>query len=280
MLLAVDDLQWIDRPNARDPAASCARRLEARSLRTLATLRTGAGPTIADDEERMLVGPLGLEALTTIVSHELGHGLPRPTLRRIERMAGGNAFVALELARAAEAGRLRSTRRGRASSTCRRSGGSSATGSRRFRRASAPGPRDGRRAGGPHDVGRPRRRSSEESLLDPAFEAGVLEESGTETRFSHPLLAAAALASVTPRRRREIHARLAAIVEDPEQRARHLAAATVGHSAPVAEALDAASTQASRRGAPGAAAELSEKAAEPHPHRGRRGARRTSDDGR
>ena len=258
VLLAVDDLQWIDRPT-HEILCFVARRLDTRSLRTLATLRTGAGPTIADDEERMLVGPLGLEALTTIVSHELGHGLPRPTLRRIERMAGGNAFVALELARAAEAGRLRSTSADVELDLpqIRRLVGDRLAA---LPRASLPALATVAALADPTTVA-VHAAVERESLLDPAFEAGVLEESGTETRFSHPLLAAAALASVTPRRRREIHARLAAIVEDPEQRARHLAAATVGHSAPVAEALDAASTQASRRGAPGAAAELSEKAA-------------------
>jgi DNA-binding CsgD family transcriptional regulator len=258
VLVAVDDLQWLDRPTH---AILCfvARRLDTTSLRTLATLRTGAGPTIADDEGRMLVGPLGLEALTTIVSHELGHGLPRPTLRRIERMAGGNAFVALELARAAEAGRLRSTSADVELDLpqIRRLVGDRLAA---LPRASLPALATVAALADPTTVA-VHAAVERESLLDPAFEAGVLEESGTETRFSHPLLAAAALASVTPRRRREIHARLAAIVEDPEQRARHLAAATVGYSAPVAEALDAACAQASRRGAPGAAAELSEKAA-------------------
>ena len=258
VLLAVDDLQWLDRPT-HEILCFVARRLDTTSLRTLATLRTGAGPTIADDEGRMLVGPLGLEALTTIVSHELGHGLPRPTLRRIERMAGGNAFVALELARAAEAGRLRSTSADVELDLpqIRRLVGDRLAA---LPRASLPALATVAALADPTTVA-VHAAVERESLLDPAFEAGVLEESGTETRFSHPLLAAAALASVTPRRRREIHARLAAIVEDPEQRARHLAAATVGHSAPVAEALDAACAQASRRGAPGAAAELSEKAA-------------------
>jgi DNA-binding CsgD family transcriptional regulator len=258
VLLAVDDLQWLDRPS-QEILRFVARRLDAGALRTLATLRTGADATITEDERRMLVGPLGLDALTTILAGELGHGLPRPAVRRIERMAGGNAFVALELARAAEAGRLRpaDTDAELALPQVRRLVGDRLAA---LPQASLPALATVA-ALADSETSLVLAAVEDERLLDPAFDAGILEESGTETRFSHPLLAAAALAAVTPRRRREVHARLAAIVDDPEQRARHLATATVGSSSQVATALDAASVQASRRGAPGAAAELSEMAA-------------------
>src|SRR6185295_19535738 len=120
----------------------------------------------------------------------LGHGLPRPTLRRIERMAGGNAFVALELARAAEAGRLRSTSADveLGLPQIRRLVGDRLAA---LPRASLPALATVAALADPTTVA-VHAAVERESLLDPAFEAGVLEENGTETRFSHPLLAAAA----------------------------------------------------------------------------------------
>ena len=77
-------------------------------------------------------------------------------------------------------------------------------------------------------------------------------------RFSHPLLAARVEAELDPRRRRSLHRRLAELVGDPEQRARHLALGANGASARVAEELETASVTAAARGASGAAAELAE----------------------
>ena len=97
-----------------------------------------------------------------------------------------------------------------------------------------------------------------ESLLDPGFEGGVIEETTTQVRFTHPLLAAAAIATLAPRRRRAMHARLAEQIDDREQSARHLAAATIVPSTSVARQLDDAAREAIGRGAPLAAAELCE----------------------
>ena len=98
-----------------------------------------------------------------------------------------------------------------------------------------------------------------ESLLDPGFEGGVIEETTTQVHFTHPLLAAAAIATLTPRRRWAMHARLAELIDDREQSARHLAAATIvpSTSAGMRE-LDDAAREAIGRGAPLAAAELCE----------------------
>ena len=61
---------------------------------------------------------------------------------------------------------------------------------------------------------------------------------------------------------RAIHARLAESATSQEQRARHLAAAADGPDEAVAAALEAAAGEAEARGAPIAAAELAERAAE------------------
>ena len=58
--------------------------------------------------------------------------------------------------------------------------------------------------------------------LDAAVDAGLLRVEQGRLRFSHPLLGLAASARVAPSARRALHARLAAALTDPEQRARHL----------------------------------------------------------
>src|SRR5262249_2647326 len=63
-----------------------------------------------------------------------------------------------------------------------------------------------------------------------------------------------------PERRRALHARLAEILEDPEERGRHLALATEHPDAAVAAALDEAAGWARARGAPASAAGLWEEA--------------------
>ena len=98
------------------------------------------------------------------------------------------------------------------------------------------------------------------AALERAVEAGVVELVGDDVRFTHPLLAAAALADALPARRRAAHRRLAAVVADPEERARHLALAAASPSERVAAALDRAVEHAARRGATAAAAELAELA--------------------
>jgi ATP/maltotriose-dependent transcriptional regulator MalT len=98
-------------------------------------------------------------------------------------------------------------------------------------------------------------------LLDPAFRTGVLEVDGDGFRFAHPLLAEAAYAAVPPTRRLALHRRLAALVTDPEERARHLAAAAVEADAEIAASIESGANAALARGAPGSAAELLEAAA-------------------
>jgi DNA-binding CsgD family transcriptional regulator len=95
---------------------------------------------------------------------------------------------------------------------------------------------------------------------DRAQRAGLLAFGHGTVRFEHPLLASAVAASASPRERHDAHARLAAAVDDEEQRARHLALASTGADESVADALEAAAEHARRRGAPDAAAELAELA--------------------
>jgi predicted ATPase len=96
--------------------------------------------------------------------------------------------------------------------------------------------------------------------LEQAFEAGIIELSDGDVRFTHPLLASAAYTSIEPAERWLLHRRLAEAVSDPEERARHLALGAEEPSEEVANALGEAARHAAARGAPAAAAELAELA--------------------
>lgn len=106
---------------------------------------------------------------------------------------------------------------------------------------------------------------------EPAIENGVVEVSGDRPRFTHPLLSSAVYQKISLVRRRELHARLATIVRDPEERARHLALSVEGQDVTVAAALEEAASLAGSRGAPQSAAELWEMARPSHPAGPRRG---------
>jgi tetratricopeptide (TPR) repeat protein len=88
----------------------------------------------------------------------------------------------------------------------------------------------------------------------------VIELRGDRIRFTHPLLASIHFSAAPPRARRAAHRRLAAVVVDPEERARHLALAAEGPDAEVAATLADAAERATSRGAVAAAAELAEQA--------------------
>ena len=90
----------------------------------------------------------------------------------------------------------------------------------------------------------------------------MIVRDGRRLRFSHPLIAAVVQERTPSVEWRAIHARLAELTDQPEQRARHLAAASDGPDEEVAAALEAAAGEAASRGATMAAAELAERAAE------------------
>ena len=259
LLVAIDDLQWLDRPSM-DALRHAMRRLDEDQVRLLVAERETPQSAAADlglsleRVNRVEVGPLDLEEIRELIAG----GWPPPASTRAaadRRALGGKSFYALVPAARATANpsRRRGSRKVKICSAW--SGTACRT------------PSDRRDALG--TVAALARPSSvvvsqvlgDEAALDPAFRAGVLAEDGELLRFAHPLLAAAAYAALPPRRRREAHDRLAVIVDDPEERARHLAAATVAPDAAVAAALDAGARAADSRGAPAAAGELLERAA-------------------
>jgi ATP/maltotriose-dependent transcriptional regulator MalT len=265
LLLAIDDLHWLDRESA-SVLQFALRRLRDEPIGMLAASRGGRERTPLELERifsegrlrRVHVGPLSLGALHRLLRDRLDANFPRPTLRRIHETAGGNPFFALEIARALE-------RRGRPLDPGEH----------------LPVPDDvhelsrDRLAALPAETAAALRAAAalsqptvalvsaavggDRSLLVPAIEAQVVELEGDRVRFTHPLLASAAYGDAVGHR--ELHGRLAEIVVDPEERARHLAVAATGPDPSVAAALEEAARGAAARGAPGVAAELTEQAA-------------------
>lgn len=110
--------------------------------------------------------------------------------------------------------------------------------------------------------------------LAPAEDAGLVRVADRAVRFRHPLVRSATYAAASTADRLAAHARLAeALHDDPERRAWHRAEATVAPDEQVAEALEAASRLAERRGATPEAARLMIRAAELSVERSARDAR-------
>jgi DNA-binding CsgD family transcriptional regulator len=257
VLVAIDDVQWLDAPSA-GALEFALRRLQEESIRLLFARRLGAGAPgseldrALDDSrvERVRVGPLSPGALQAILRDRLGLVVARPTLLRLHEASGGNPFFALELARALPAdadptqplpvpGTLEALVRARLDAL-------------------------------PHEAratlllacahGRIAPAHLDADALEPAFAAGVIEVVEGAVRFTHPLLASVLYQAASPSARRRAHARAADVAGDTLARARQLALATEGPDPEIAAELEEAASAATARGAPILAAELGEHA--------------------
>jgi len=268
VLVAVDDLQWLDSDSSR-VLGFALRRLDREPVRVLGAELRPAGrsskTTLIKNLPRDMVrdlsiGPFSVEELDRLFQARLGALFLRPALVKLHSAAGGNPFFALEIARAlqrrgveARLGEplpvpddLRELVRDRLAAL-------PAATMRAVQVASLladPTVTAVRSATDAFDA----------TTLAPAMDAEVVEIDGNRIRFTHPLLALVATADIPPAVRQELHRTLARVVSAPEARARHLALGTVGPDADVAETLDQAARLADARGAPSSAAELSEMA--------------------
>ena len=279
ILVAVDDLQWLDAPS-ESVLRFAARRLTDEGVGLLITQRAVDARPVPLDLDRALprdrfasirVGPLALGALHRLVHERLGIALPRPLLLRLVEASGGNPFFALEIARAFQRGELQ-VLPGEPLPVPRRL-------DQFVRERMAALPEDTRDVlAAAAALSEPRLSVLQRALgadavanVEPAIVAEVVSVDGDTIRFSHPLFASAVYAAVDPFRRRALHRGLAEVVDDLEERARHLAAGAEANDPAVAEVLDQAAQRARARGAPAAAAELAEKALHLRRQKARRG---------
>ncbi|BBX19611.1 transcriptional regulator [Mycolicibacterium duvalii] len=262
VLLAIDDLQWLD-PSSVHAVAFAARRLTAR-VGVLATERIDPASGSAcswlqlprpEALERVKVGPLSLGGLSAVVSDRLGRSVSRPTMVRIAEISGGNPFYALELARAMEvepAGAATGLPNTLADLVRARVGGLDSDVHEALLAAACMKEPTIDLIAGATDA------DTEETarLLEDAEDQGLVVIDGHQIRFAHPLLARGVYTGAGRSRRRTLHRRLAGLVEEPELQARHLALASVSADPKTLESLDQAAKIARARGAPAAAAEL------------------------
>ncbi|MGI8606317.1 MAG: ATP-binding protein, partial [Gaiellaceae bacterium] len=267
LVVAVDDVQWLDAPSAAVLRFAVRRQedfpvgfLLARRAPEPASPPLGVEQALAGEHlQHVHLGPLSLGALQRLLHERLALALPRPALARVHAASGGNPFFALEIGRALK-------RDGRSVSPSeplpvprtleelvadRVAVLPSETRHVLLAVAAVPDP--------PLTLldafdSRGRRR------LQPALDAEVIAIDDGRVRFVHPLLASATYAGAEPLARKQIHRRFADVVDDAEERARHLSLAADGPDAQVAHALDWAAVRARARGAAGAAAELAEQA--------------------
>jgi DNA-binding CsgD family transcriptional regulator len=262
VVLAVDDLQWLD-PSSASVLAFALRRMREQPILLLLARRLGEGAEASELEraiegdrvERLSIGPLSLGATHRLLQARLGRTFSRPTLLRVHEVSGGNPFYALEFARVLSADvdpmeplHVPATLEGLV--RARLDGLPPAT-RQCLLLASALGRPSAALIA---DVG------VTEDVLEPAFAGHVIERADGTIRFTHPLLASVVYQGVSADERRRVHGLVAQIVDDPIVRARHLALSTERPDTEIAAALEDATALASNRGASIAAAELGEHA--------------------
>jgi DNA-binding CsgD family transcriptional regulator len=259
LLLAVDDVQWLD-PASAGILAFALHRLRDLPLGVLVTCRTDTAPQWLEDSRptqgrsRFTVGPLDAADLTELVEQRLGRPLTRAVRRQLARDAAGNPLLALELAERQDHGGdippMPARLEGLVTERLRRLPAAALEPLGAAACLAAPTVAQvtaalGRPAGG---------------WLDRALDQGLIKISEGRIQFRHPMYALAARAAVPPSVRRNLHAKLAAVVDDEEERADHLVRAADGPDGAVAEAAERGADVARARGAPEIAAGLAEAA--------------------
>lgn len=266
VLIAIDDLQWLDTSSAI-AVRFAARRLEG-PVGLLATARTNEPPATEvesglqmqslDAVTRVQMTTLTLGDLHALISHRLGRVPPRPTMVRIHRISGGNPLYALELARVLtdEPGTEDQLPETLATLVQARLRGVD-TPTRRVLLAAACTPEP------TVDVVAAATGTSAQRVaewLESADGAHIVSIRGNRIRFHHPLLATGVYTAAPAHQRRELHRLMADSVQAPELKARHLARSAAHGDTATLNALDAAAVITRSKGAPAAAAELLESA--------------------
>jgi DNA-binding CsgD family transcriptional regulator len=262
-MVAIDDPQWLDVPT-RQALGFALRRLDLEPIAVVVTRRRERPADLLLEHlpvTRLAVPPMSLGATYQLVRARLGVTLARPALVRVHETSGGNPFFSLELARAwidrggvADVGHLPVPER--LGDLLRRRLEDLSEGTRRVllltAAMAAPSVQELQQAWG-HPV---------ERDLALAEIAGMIDSSDGTVRFSHPLMAATVYDKATAAERRMVHRELAAIVRDPEERARHLALTSPEPDETLAAALEDASARVARRGATDVAATYAQRALE------------------
>jgi len=260
VLVAVDDLPWLDRASAA-ALAFAARRLAGHDVRYLVSRRAGQASGLEGSLKtagvvRLEVGPLSFGAISRLLTDRLRQSLPRRLSRQLFEISQGNPLFVLELGRAlterglpeigaampvpAVLDELFGARVKALTSEVRRALLAVALSA---------------------DLSREELATAIDPLaIEDAQAAGVLIVERNRVRAAHPLLAAAASAHSSSSERNELHLTLADAVSDRVLRARHLAQAASAPDAELASEVSAAAARVAALGAVREAAELARHA--------------------
>jgi DNA-binding CsgD family transcriptional regulator len=271
VLLVIDDAHWLDQPTA-GALAYALRGTPRRRFVALLASRTGEPLPFeprrlvdAEHHTRLELAGLSLASLREIIVAATRHAFGRAELAQLEQRTGGNPLYATELARAVldgvplDAAALPASLR--------------ATIGRRIRTL----PADTRRVLGAAALAVHPTVELLSAALPGIDVVGVLGPAEAEAvvhvrsrgasgliEFRHPMLAAAAIDTLTTDERRAIHASLADAVDDPVERAGHLIADLRPDAARAAQ-LEIAAGEASSRGAVDAASDIARASVEASP---------------
>ncbi len=259
VILAIDDLQWLD-PATGDALAFSLRRLSSEPVMLLASRRPGPSGRVeravgTDRIHQVSVDGLSLGATHRLLLSRLRLSVPRRVARQVFEATLGIPLHVLEIGRTLLVN------------------GRPAIGDdlpvpdsldEVIRRHVADSPL-GEAALLPVALGGPLPRATlmplvGDEAIEAALESGLLVEVGERLSAAHPLLASAAIRRTRATQRRAMHALLAEAANDPVRRARHLAAAAAGPDAGLALVVALGAHEATLRGAINEAIELSNDA--------------------
>lgn len=260
LLVAIDDIQWLDRAS-EESLAYVARRLDPHAVTFLFARRPGRLSALEKAippgrTERLSVSSMSLGATRQLLAERLGLRLTHHLLRRVYGTTLGNPLFSLEVGRQLAGRDLHALGE------------------------DVPVPDDvedllGMRVA---DLDGSVRRALLCLALDSdlsvtevdglvgsgavraATDEGVVVGDGDRVRASHPLLAAAAKGQSTAAERQHLHRALADVVADEQRRALHLALATHDQDDHLAGRVAAAADVAAARGATLMAVELASHA--------------------
>lgn len=263
VLLAVDDLPWLDLPTAR-VLSYVLRRSASTPLGLLGAVRLDwsrdqlplVTDTIDPDRvERVTVGPVSFREMGALLAERDHADLGRATLAEVYELSRGNPFFAVQLA-----GEAAMADPGAPTTPPpeRSLGVPDSLGNlvrRRFKPLSS-GARDllllAALSAEPSEAAvlaatsRPDTANDDLAQLE---EGGIVRRRGDDLAFTHPLIRSVAIAGATVTQRLAAHRRLAQSVGHPEARARHLALGAEGPDEMVAAEVESAAAAAASRGA-------------------------------
>ena len=260
VVVAIDDLQWLDRPSA-DVVAFLARRLDDRPVTFLLARRPGRAGSLESvlsraAIERIEVGALTFGAVRRLLFERLGLTLSRLRLRQLVAATGGNPLFALEVGRA-----LLDDRERWVGDELPLPDSLEEVITERVTRL-APAVRQALLAVALSEDPRTEQLRSivDAGVLDDAVDDGAVVVDGQRLRPAHPLLATAAENSASTHELRELHLALSRVAGEEPGRVMHRALACPGPDPALAARAAAGAATARARGARREAALLATQA--------------------